>query len=83
MFNSKWTFLSGLFVFEIGSLICGVTPSSKLLIVGRAIAGVGSAGVVTGAYVVVTRSVSLQKRPLYAGIVAMMYIFSATHCTYR
>ncbi|CAD6572772.1 MAG: hypothetical protein ASARMPREDX12_005442 [Alectoria sarmentosa] len=73
MVNSKWTFLSGLFVFEVGSLICGVTPSSKVLIVGRAIAGVGSAGVVTGAYVVVARSVPLQKRPLYAGIVAMMF----------
>ena len=76
MRNVKWTFLSGLFVFELGSLICGVAPSSKVLIVGRAIAGTGSAGIVTGSYVVVARSIPLQKRPLYAGIIGMMCVHS-------
>lgn len=77
MLNVKWTFLSGLFVFELGSLICGVAPSSKVLIVGRAIAGTGSAGILTGAYVVVARSIPLKKRPLYAGIVGMMCVRSS------
>ena len=74
MLNTKWTFLSGLLLFQLGSLICGVAPTSKVLIVGRAIAGTGSAGILTGAFVVVTRSAPLQKRPLYAGIVGMMYV---------
>ncbi|MCJ1459605.1 hypothetical protein MMC28_009984 [Mycoblastus sanguinarius] len=73
MLNTKWTFLSGLLLFQLGSLICGVAPTSKVLIVGRAIAGTGSAGILTGAFVVVTRSAPLQKRPLYAGIVGMMF----------
>ena len=30
----KWVFLSGLFIFEVGSLICGVAPNSISLIVG-------------------------------------------------
>lgn len=77
MLNIKWTFLSGVFVFELGSLICGVAPSSKVLIVGRAIAGTGGAGIVTGAYVIVARSVPLQKRPLYAGIAASMCVSSS------
>lgn len=77
MLNVKWTFLSGLFVFELGSLICGVAPSSKVLIVGRAIAGTGAAGIITGAYVIVARSIPLQKRPLYAGIVGMMCVSSS------
>lgn len=74
MLNVKWTFLSGIFIFEVGSLICGVAPSSKVLIAGRAIAGTGSAGILTGAYVVVARSTPLQKRPLYVGIVGMMCV---------
>ena len=77
MLNVKWTFLSGLFVFELGSLVCGVAPSSKFLIVGRAIAGTGAAGIITGAYVIVARSIPLQKRPMYAGIVGMMCVSSS------
>ena len=77
MINSKWTFLSGLFIFELGSLICGVAPSSKVLIVGRAIAGTGGAGILTGGYVLVARSMPLQKRPVYAGFIAMMFVISS------
>lgn len=41
-FSIKWVFLSGLFIFEVGSLICGVAPNSISLIIGsksRAAAG--------------------------------------------
>lgn len=41
-FNVKWCYLAAIFIFEIGSLISAVAPSSKALIVGRAIAGVSS-----------------------------------------
>jgi MFS transporter, DHA2 family, glioxin efflux transporter len=30
----KWTFLVNLFIFELGSLICGLAPNSVALIVG-------------------------------------------------
>ena len=33
------------FIFEVGSLVCGVAPSIYVLILGRAIAGVGAAGI--------------------------------------
>jgi MFS family permease len=49
-FSLKITFLLALFLFEIGSLICGVAPSSVALIVGRAIAGLGAAGLNTGSF---------------------------------
>jgi len=35
-------------LFELGSLLCGVAPNSDALIVGRAIAGLGSAGIFNG-----------------------------------
>ncbi|KAE8147434.1 major facilitator superfamily domain-containing protein [Aspergillus avenaceus] len=40
-YPSKWVFLVGLLIFEIGSLICGIAPTSNALIVGRTIAGLG------------------------------------------
>ena len=48
----KWAFLFAVFVFEIGSLICGVASSSTVLIVGRAVAGIGVAGIFSGALVI-------------------------------
>jgi predicted MFS family arabinose efflux permease len=40
LFNVKLAYLAAIFIFEIGSLICAVAPSSTTFIVGRAIAGV-------------------------------------------
>ena len=74
MFNIKWSFLIALAIFELGSLICGAAPNSTTLIVGRAVAGWGSAGIVTGSFVMIAHSAPLQKRPLYTGIVGMMYV---------
>jgi MFS family permease len=43
------------------------------LIVGRAIAGLGSAGVFNGAVIIISRTVPLVRRPIYVGIVGAMY----------
>jgi len=59
-------------LFEVGSALCGAAPSSKLLILGRAIAGVGSAGILTGAFVVVANAVPLRQRPMFASLVGLM-----------
>lgn len=48
----KWTFLVTIFIFEVGSLICGAANSSAVLIAGRAIAGVGGAGIFSGALII-------------------------------
>jgi predicted MFS family arabinose efflux permease len=40
LFNVKFVYLGAVFIFEIGSLVCAVAPSSTAFIVGRAIAGV-------------------------------------------
>ena len=73
LFNVKWVLLSALFIFEVGSLVCAVAPSSTALIVGRAVAGLGSAGIFTGAFVVVAHTVVLEKRPAYLGIIGGVY----------
>lgn len=68
-FDTKWTFLLALITFEVGSLICGISPNSATLVVGRAVQGLGSAGILTGSFVIGTHSVRLDKRPvLFAGV---------------
>lgn len=54
-YSTKWTFLSGIFLFEVGSAICGAAPSSIVLIIGRAIAGFGSSGIMTGAITIMIK----------------------------
>ena len=72
-FNIKAVFLLAISVFELGSLICGVAPTSTALIVGRAIAGLGAAGIFSGALIIIAHNVPLQKRPVYSSAVIGMY----------
>jgi MFS family permease len=60
----KVVLLSAILIFEVGSAICGAAPTSSALIIGRAIAGIGAAGVFQGAFVIVACSVPVLKRPL-------------------
>lgn len=73
----KWSFLTAVGIFEIGSLICGVAPSSTVLIVGRAIAGIGVAGIFSGALIIISMTVPLSKRPLVFGIYGVVWGISS------
>ncbi|KAH7310218.1 MFS multidrug transporter [Rhexocercosporidium sp. MPI-PUGE-AT-0058] len=66
-FNSKYTFVSFLALFELGSLICALSNSSNMLIVGRAIAGMGGSGLSNGGLTIISACVPLQKRAAYLG----------------
>ncbi|KAJ5642958.1 uncharacterized protein N7484_005465 [Penicillium longicatenatum] len=68
-YSTKWTYMIALGLFEIGSLACAATPTSKGLILGRAIAGIGSGGLSPGALLVLANSVPLHRRALYFGII--------------
>jgi MFS family permease len=72
LFSVKKAYLTALLLFEIGSLLCGVSRNSITLIIGRAIAGFGSAGILTGSFVVVGTAVPLQSRPMYMAVVGTM-----------
>ena len=68
-YPAKWVFLTSIGLFELGSLLCGVSPSSNVLILGRAIAGGGACGIISGVLIIIARSVPLRERPLYtAGV---------------
>ncbi|KAH0383204.1 MFS general substrate transporter, partial [Aureobasidium melanogenum] len=73
----KWTFLSAIMIFEIGSLLCGIAPNSDVLIIGRAVAGVGCAGMGTGGYTIIAFLVEPAKRPTYTGVMGFSYCIAS------
>jgi MFS family permease len=93
-FSIKYTILTAIFIFELGSLICGVAPTSNALIAGRAIAGVGCAGITSGAYIIIGHVFPLRIRPICISSIAMVFAVAAvlgpilggiftTHITWR
>lgn len=72
-FPLKLTFLTAIFVFEIGSLACAVAPSSTVFIIGRALNGLGAAGIGTGAYTIIAFVAPPNKRAVYTGFVGMSF----------
>jgi MFS transporter, DHA2 family, glioxin efflux transporter len=72
-FPLKSTFMLSIFIFEVGSLICGVAKNSTTLIVGRAVAGAGGAGIASGAYTIIAFAARPEHRPAYTGILGATY----------
>ncbi|KAK0742338.1 major facilitator superfamily domain-containing protein [Apiosordaria backusii] len=77
MFSVKYTYLLAVFIFEIGSLICAVAPTSNAFIVGRAIAGMGTAGLFSGSIVILSYTLPLRKRPAAFGLIGGMWGISS------
>ncbi|KAI8949229.1 major facilitator superfamily domain-containing protein [Xylaria longipes] len=69
LFSKKYTYLLYLGVFEAGSLLCALSPSSKALIVGRVVAGVGASGIFAGGFAILTTIVPLHKRSIFTGTI--------------
>ncbi|KAF1830183.1 MFS general substrate transporter [Decorospora gaudefroyi] len=59
LYDTKCTFLISIVIFEAGSTLCGAAPTSAALIVGRAISGVGAAGI--------------RPRPMYTSFFGMAF----------
>lgn len=72
-FSVKSIYLLAIFVFEIGSLLCAVAPTSTAFIVGRAVAGMGTAGLFSGAIVIMSYTLPLRQRPMAFGIIGAMW----------
>lgn len=62
VFNAKWLYILSVVLFEVGSAICGAAPNMNALIIGRAIAGVGSIGIYTGSLFLISVNTSEQER---------------------
>ncbi|KAK3649647.1 hypothetical protein LTR56_006830 [Elasticomyces elasticus] len=67
-YTPKYIFLIMIVVFEIGSAVCGAAPSSIAVIIGRAIQGIGAAGIMAGGIILMVNTIPLDVRPKWMGL---------------
>ncbi|KAI9154968.1 putative efflux pump gsfJ [Paramyrothecium foliicola] len=72
-FPLKAGYLTSVVIFQAGSLLCAAAPTSTAFIIGRALAGVGAAGVSSGSYTIVAFIADAKRRPAYTGILSAVY----------
>lgn len=72
-FSIKTVFLASLAVFELGSLVCAVSPSSTAFVAGRAVAGLGASGLQSGCMVLISATLPAKQLPMYVGAIGMVY----------
>jgi MFS family permease len=70
LFSIKRVFLLANVISVAGSLLCGAANTSIMLIIGRAIAGLGSAGLLSGCFVILVQSTPLRNRPMVTGVMS-------------
>ncbi|RMY87985.1 hypothetical protein D0861_05081 [Hortaea werneckii] len=73
-YTPKYVFLILIGLFEVGSAICGAAPNSVAFIVGRAITGMGSAGITSGGIILMLSIIPLRKRPKYQGLFGAVFV---------
>ncbi|KAH8800270.1 DNA repair protein RAD50 [Xylogone sp. PMI_703] len=67
-FPTKQTYVTFLSISFLGSLISSVAVSSKMFIVGRAVQGIGGAGVLNGAFTVIAATVAKEKKAVFISV---------------
>ncbi|KAI8810962.1 major facilitator superfamily domain-containing protein, partial [Cladochytrium replicatum] len=77
VFGRKLIFLAAIFIFEAGSLICGMANSMMMLIIGRVISGVGGGGIFNLVLIIISDIVSFQERGKYQGFIGAVYGFAS------
>ncbi|KAJ8119752.1 hypothetical protein ONZ43_g3367 [Nemania bipapillata] len=87
-FNVKWTFLAFFAIFEVGSALCGAAQSSVMLIVGRAVAGIGASGILNGGYTILALIVQPSRQAgfyvnLPPGALIALFIITTRFPDYR
>ncbi|KAJ5673614.1 hypothetical protein N7507_002741 [Penicillium longicatenatum] len=67
-YSMKVAYMVSFFVFVIGSSVAASAATSTAFIVGRALSGLGSAGVFAGSSIIVANTTSLKHRPIYTAM---------------
>jgi Major Facilitator Superfamily len=66
-------YIGTVFTFEVGSAICGAANNMDTLIIGRAIAGVGGAGMYVGVMTLLSVTTTMHERPMYLGLTGLTW----------
>ena len=77
LFPKKLVYMLSLALFEVGSLICALAPTSNALVAGRAVAGCGASGVSAGSFILLTTIIPLQKRAIYTATMSSTFAIAS------
>jgi len=72
-FNAKSMFLASVFIFEVGSAVCGTAPNIDALIIGKAICGAGGIGIYMGALNLLAVTTNNKERPVYISCMGIVW----------
>lgn len=74
----RWIYTAAVFFFLVGSAVSASAPNSSALIAGRAIAGLGSSGILVGAFSLVPFIAPPAKRPIFLALIGAARGVAAT-----
>ena len=73
LFDGKLLYITGVVLFEAGSILCGVAPNMNILIVGRTLCGAGGSGLYVGVLSLLSTFTIERERPLYIGMTGIVW----------
>ncbi|KAF9552277.1 MFS general substrate transporter [Agrocybe pediades] len=73
MLGRRIVILGGIVIFAVGSAVCGSAHNLAVLIVGRAIQGVGAGAIQALSSIIITDLVPLRERGVYAGVTGLIW----------
>ncbi|CAG8488066.1 833_t:CDS:2 [Ambispora gerdemannii] len=73
IFGRKTTFIFALGVFELGSLLCGISQNMSMMIISRTVSGLGGGGIISLCLIIIADIVLLRERGKYLGIIGGIY----------
>lgn len=68
-YSIKYNYSVAMFFFLVGSALCGASPNSPALIIGRALAGIGCSGLLVGTFSLVPYIAHPTKQPFFMGFI--------------
>ncbi|OEY23619.1 MFS transporter [Corynebacterium sp. BCW_4722] len=73
MVGRKWLYIGGIGLFVIGSTIGGFAHTMELLIIGRAIQGLGAGGMMVNSQSIIAEVVPARERGKYMGVMGAVF----------
>ncbi|KAL2751800.1 hypothetical protein ACRALDRAFT_1073124, partial [Sodiomyces alcalophilus JCM 7366] len=71
-YEPKMFYLVSLVIFLVGSIVCATSPSSIALVLGRAVAGSGGAGIICGSLAIFGDTAPMRERPRGLAVISAL-----------
>ncbi|KAL5513681.1 hypothetical protein ACEPAH_4080 [Sanghuangporus vaninii] len=78
IFGRRESMLLQIFLFALGSVLCGVATSLNFLIAGRTVQGIGAGGLTAMSQIIISDLVPLHERGIFNAFLALAYAFASS-----